>query len=289
MITCEKCGFENPEGSKYCAHCGESLYMSLERNYEYWCTRTPGYIVYLIDLSDGMKEKIDDLIDALERTFMRMISICVQGTRIKERVAMTVIGYNTSVKVIWKDMRMEDLAKKLIERRKRKIPIFDKNAEFKTEYDCVMSEGLDAAKRDIRDMIQSKNKRGMGEDILTPIVVHITNGSLSDSYYSSYQDNLDSILNSARNLINGGPSGRRVKLFNIKYGKFNDNEEEIIFPSQRPNRPVDRVLNDISTPMSDIDIKELGYSPIEVSKGARFAALNVSKGATLEWLLNSIK
>ena len=71
--------------------------MSLERNYEYWCTRTPGYIVYLIDLSDGMKEKIDDLIDALERTFMRMISICVQGTRIKERVAMTVIGYNTSV------------------------------------------------------------------------------------------------------------------------------------------------------------------------------------------------
>lgn len=50
-------------------------------------------------------------------------------------------------------------------------------------------------------MIQSKNKRGMGEDILTPIVVHITNGSLSDSYYSSYQDNLDSILNSARNLI----------------------------------------------------------------------------------------
>lgn len=112
MITCEKCGFENPEGSKYCAHCGESLYMSLERNYEYWCTRTPGYIVYLIDLSDGMKEKIDDLIDALERTFMRMISICVQGTRIKERVAMTVIGYNTSVKVIWKDMRMEDLAKK---------------------------------------------------------------------------------------------------------------------------------------------------------------------------------
>lgn len=48
-------------------------------------------------------------------------------------------------------------------------------------------------------------------------------------------------------------------------------------------------MYDISTPMSDIDIKELGYSPIEVSKGARFAALNVSKGATLEWLLNSIK
>ncbi len=62
-----------------------------------WGTDKPGHIVFLIDLSGSMDDKIDYVIESVQKTCQNILTRCVSGTSIKERVCISAYGYNLSL------------------------------------------------------------------------------------------------------------------------------------------------------------------------------------------------
>ena len=63
-----------------------------------WGSDKPGHIVFLMDLSGSMENKIDDVINAVQNTCKSIVARCMAGKDLRERVFVSVYGYNFEVK-----------------------------------------------------------------------------------------------------------------------------------------------------------------------------------------------
>ena len=139
-----------------------------------WGTDHPGHIVFLVDLSGSMKDKIDYVIDALYRTFQAIIIHCTPGGHVKNRVSVAVYGYNYHI-VELLNVDAFGLAKAFLVAKKENKPIFDKNVEAKPEHQTCMKMAFDKAKEDIEQWIAAQRANGITA-IPAPIVINITDG-----------------------------------------------------------------------------------------------------------------
>jgi uncharacterized protein YegL len=246
-----------------------------------WGTTSPGHIVYLVDLSGSMENKVDYTIDALYSVFRTLVGMCAKGREVKPRLSCTVIGYNYDAKVIWNDMPIAEIAKKVKAYKDSKIPLFDKNGEFKPQYQTCMRLAFDEAKKDIEKWINKQTKANLS--VPAPIVINITDGYPFEGKELKKEDVLSRTLQSAQALKNISIPDGHVRLFNIHHDPESQNSM-LMFPSQCPSNPAEKFLFESSSVMEGgmLNSARLRF---KATDGARCMVSNVSDVSELVKLI----
>lgn len=242
-----------------------------------WGTPSPGHIVYLIDLSGSMEGKIDYTINAMYSVLRTLVIRCVKGNTVAARLSCTVIGYNSTAKIIWDDMPILEIAKKVTNCKKYDIPIFDKNTEFKPERQTWMRLAFDEAKKDIDKWIAKQKAAKM--IMPAPIVINITDGYPYEGDKKTWSQVFQETLQSAQALMKISTSDGNVRLFNIHHDPDSKSGESI-FPHLLPSRPEEQFLFNASSEMDDDSIKTAA-DLFGTIKGARCMVSNVKDPSLL--------
>lgn len=245
-----------------------------------WGTPSPGHIVFLIDLSGSMERKIDYTIDVLNVVFRTLVGRSVKGNSVAPRLSCTVIGYNCTANVIWNDMPISEIAIKVQNFRKKGVPIFDKNTEFKPQYQTCMRLAFDEAKKDIEKWIAKQNAANM--TIPAPIVINVTDGYPYEGKEKTWEQVSKETLQSAQALMNISTPDGNVRVFNIHHDPQNVGTISV-FPSQRPTHPAEQFLFDASSEMDDETLKNalMKFEEYNISKGAKYMVTNVKDPSML--------
>ena len=246
-----------------------------------WGTPSPGHIVYLVDLSGSMENKIDYTIDALSSVFNSLVGFCAKGRTVAPRLTCTVIGYNYKAKVIWDNMPILEIAKKCVASRKNGMPIFDKNTEFKPEFQTCMRLAFDEAKKDIEKWIVKQKAANM--IIPAPIVINITDGYPYEGDSKNWNQVSQETLASVRALMNIATPDGNVRVFNIHHDP-KINKTELLFPSNRPTNAAEQFLFDASSEIDDNTLKGTARL-FNAEKGARYMVSNVKDPGLLNKLI----
>lgn len=246
-----------------------------------WGTPSPGHIVYLIDLSGSMEGKIDYTINVLNSVFRTLVGMCVKGNNVQPRLSCTVIGYNSNAKVIWDDKPISEIAKKVLDCRKNGTPIFDKNTEFKPQYQTWMRLAFDEAKKDIEKWIAKQKAANM--IIPAPIVINITDGYPYEGDGKNWSQVSQETLQSVQALMNISTPDGNVRVFNIHHDPESKGTTSV-FPSLRPSHPAEQFLFDSSSEMDEDTVKSAAEK-FNVSKGARCMVSNEKDPSTLVRLI----
>lgn len=179
-----------------------------------WGQKSPGYLVFLIDQSGSMcgtKER--KVVDAVHAAILELINNCISGTKVKNRVYITIIGYGNEnnvsiVKEGWASDYAADLQKCKVNGTKIIEPL--------SYGGTPMDEAFMMAQKCIEKWIS--DRQSSGSDIPAPIVINITDG---------YPNDATSATNAAKSLMNISTHDGNIIVFNIH---MNESEKEIRFP-----------------------------------------------------------
>lgn len=246
-----------------------------------WGAPSPGHIVYLIDLSGSMEDKIEYTVNVLNSVFNTLVGLCVKGSEVSPRLSCTVIGYNSEAKVIWDDMPIKEIAKKVVNYKKNGTPIFDKEKEFKPQYQTYMRLAFDEARKDIEKWIKKQEDAKML--IPAPIVINITDGYPYEGKEKKWEDVSLETLKSAQALMNISTPDGYVRLFNIHHDPETSNPT-LIFPSQCPSHPAEKFLFEASSVM-DEDTLTSAKTLFNTTTGARCMVSNEKDPSKLVMLI----
>ncbi len=214
-----------------------------------WGSDKPGHIVFLMDLSGSMENKIDDVINAVQNTCKSIVARCMAGKDLRERVFVSVYGYNFEVKELLTTTPSspKDLGKALKEAKSLNKPLFDKTKEAKPEYQTVMRLAFERAKSDIEQWISKQKAAGVR--IPAPIVINITDGFPYEGKDKEQKQVFSETLKSAKDLTSIATPDGNVRLFNVHFDP-DSKEETLRFPQNRPAEEHLQFLFDASSPMS---------------------------------------
>ena len=245
-----------------------------------WGTLSPGHIVFLIDLSGSMEGKIDYTINVLNDVFRTLVVRCIKGNTVRPYLTCTVIGYNCRANVIWDDIPILEIAKKMQNFRRNRVPIFDKNTEFKPQGQTYMRLAFDEAKKDIEKWIAKQNAANM--TIPAPIVVNVTDGHPYEGNEKTWELVSKETLQSVRTLMNISTPDGNVRVFNIHHDPQNVGTISV-FPSQKPTHPAELFLFDASSEMDDETLKTalIKFEEYNISKGAKYMVANLKDPSML--------
>ncbi len=246
-----------------------------------WGSKTPGHIVYLIDLSGSMENKIDYTIDVLNTVFRTIVARCTKGRVVMERVSVTIIGYNSTVKTIWNNQSVSEIATLVLDKRRSGMPLFDKTEEFKPEYQTFMAKAFDAARVDIERWIAERRKAGTA--IPAPIVINITDGSPYEGAGKTWQEVFAATEKSAKALMDISTPDGNVRVFNIHHDP-SKTDSTVIFPSERPSDPVDQFMYNASSEMDDDTVGQTRVT-FGSKKGAHYMVSNIKEPGKLVSLI----
>ena len=253
-----------------------------------WGTDKPGHIVFLIDLSGSMDDKIDYVIESVQKTCQNILTRCVSGTTIKERVCISAYGYNYRVVNLFKTnpASMRDIALLLKQSRVSGQPIFDKNNEAKPEYQTRMQMAFEKAKDDIEHWVSEQQQKGFSK-IPAPIVINITDGYPYEGKEYVQKDVFSNTLSAAKELMSVRTMDGNVRIFNVHYDP-SSRDATLRFPKSRPSGEELQFLYDASSPMSDDLIsaaKNYGFEEAEIGSKCMISnEKEVSKLASfIEW------
>lgn len=233
-----------------------------------WGQKSPGHLIFLLDQSGSMcGENEIKVVDAVHSAILELINNCISGTKVKNRVYITIIGYGNKNDVsIIKEGWANDYALDLQACKAKGTKIIDPVSYGGTP----MAEGFEMA----RDCIDKwlNDRRNAGGDIPAPIVINITDG----------MPNCESEATAAaRNVMNISTPDGNVILFNIHMDK---NGNEIRFPrtiSQAGNSDEAKFLFGISSDMNDQFVRVAHFKGFEgVTQGAKGFVANAN-GDTL--------
>lgn len=218
-----------------------------------WGSDKPGHIVFLIDLSGSMMNKIDDVINAVQNTCKSLVARCMSGSTLKERVSVSIFGYNFEVKELLKKTpsSIRDLAMAL--KASANKPLFDKTKEAKPEYQTMMRMAFDKAKSDIEQWI-NEQKRAERIRIPSPIVINITDGFPYEGDDKDQKEIYAQTLKAAQDLMAISTNDGNVRIYNVHFDP-NTKEDTLTFPKQRPKEEHLQFLFDASSPMSEDMVK----------------------------------
>lgn len=248
-----------------------------------WGTPSPGHIVYLVDLSGTMKDKVDYTIDTLNNVFRTLVGLCAKGNDVKERLTCSVIGYNNNAWVIWDNMSIRDIALKITNAIRNNDPIFDKKNEFKPQGQTWMRLAFEEARRDIHKWI---DKQTAANKIMpAPIVINITDGYPYEGESTSWEKVSEATLKAARELMSISTPDGNVRVFNIHHDPTVSASMKL-FPSIRPSDPAEKFLFDASSEMDSITLSSAKIQ-FGASEGSRYMVSNVKDPSLLvklvEW------
>ena len=237
-----------------------------------WGELSPGHFTFLIDLSGSMENKIDYTIDVLMATFKELIRFCIKGDQIKSRLYCTVIGYNSKAEIIWNNMSINEIVKKLIVFKRCGTPIFNKEIEFKPQGQTYMRLAFDEAKKDIEKWIEKLDEAKMKKP--APVVINITDGCPYEGEDKTWDEVSQETLKSALALMSISTPDGNVRLFNILYEPEAKNSTSI-FPSQCPSHPAEKFLYEASSIMDERTLEIIRNYNSKITTNARCMASNV--------------
>ena len=248
-----------------------------------WGTPSPGHIVYLVDLSGSMEDKVDYTIDTLNKVFYTLTVLCAKGNDVKERLTCSVIGYNDKAWVIWDDMSIRDIAQKVVNARQNKTPIFDKEKEFMPKGQTWMRLAFDEARKDIHKWIAKQ--KAANKIMPAPIVINITDGYPFEGGSTSWEKVSEATLKAARDLMSISTPDGNVRVFNIHHDPT-VSASMSLFPSIPPTDPAEKFLFDASSEMDSITLSNAKLN-FGASEGSRYMVSNVKDSSILvklvEW------
>lgn len=197
-----------------------------------WSSQHPGHLVYLVDLSESMKEngKIEKAMDALRNRLRNHLTRCIAGSLLIERFTVTIIGYHSHIVPLFSGgvQELHSLFREAISMQK---PLFnyDEGGIAEPKGYCCMSKAFNEAKKVIEQWIGKSN----GRECPAPIVVNISNGQPEEEG-KSHDIYVNETLQAAKELTRIGTSDGNALLFNVYVGETS-NSSEILFPVKRPD------------------------------------------------------
>lgn len=211
-----------------------------------WNSNHPGHIVYLIDLSGSMKNKINDVIHVMTEAFDNIIGRCqTLSGEVKERVSVSLYGYNYRTYPLLQKtpISINELSNLMYESEKNQAPLF--NAI--TEYQTIMQDAFETAKKDIITWISKQENEGK-KDIPSPIVINITDGYPYEGPEKDQETVFAETLKRARELTSLTTADGSIRLFNIHFDP-ETKDKTLRFPVQRPEERALQFLYDASSSM----------------------------------------
>ena len=249
-----------------------------------WGSDKPGHLVFLIDLSGSMENKIDDVINAVQNTCKSIVARCLSGKTLKERVSVSIYGYNYQIIELLQKTpsSIRDLAMALKESSNK--PLFDKTREAKPEYQTIMRLAFEKAKNDIEQWI-SKQK-SVGLRIPAPIVINVTDGFPYEGEDKNQRRVFKETLKAARELTAVSTPDGNVRLFNIHFDP-ETKEDTLRFPKRPPREEHLQFLYDASSPMTEDMVNSARAYFKEAEMGSRCMLSNEKEISNLanfiEW------
>lgn len=215
----------------------------------YWGSNHPGHIVFLIDLSESMANKIDDVIGAMQNTCKSLVARCMAGRTLKERVSVSVYGYNCQITKLLKKTpsSIGDLATALKVSITENKPLFDKTKEAKTQGFANYRLAFEKSKNDIEQWIGEQITAGI-TNVPSPIVINITDGNISERDGEGLC--ITESMKAANDLTSLATKDGNVRLFNICF-EVKSNKERLSFVKDYPQESNLQFLFNISSPMSE--------------------------------------
>lgn len=222
-----------------------------------WGSDKPGHIVFLVDLSGSMYNKIDYTIDAIEKTCFTIMGRTMSGGKPKERVSISIYGYNNCIHNLFEPytsaQELNDILYRLNEVRKnenKEAALFDKKGKAKPQNATYMQLAFETAKKDIENWISRQEKKFGPDKVPAPIVLNITDGYPWEGEKPT-NDVFTDTLKAAKELMAIKTQDGNVRIFNIHHDP-NIEGPTIKFPKDRPNSNVEtQFLYDASSPMSE--------------------------------------
>lgn len=233
-----------------------------------WGQKSPGHLIFLLDQSGSMSgENEIKVVDAVHAAILELINNCISGTKVKNRVYITIIGYGNEDDVsILKEGWASDYAIDLQQCKANGTKIIEPVSYGGTP----MAEGFQMALDCIERWIDER--KTAGTDIPAPIVINITDGMPNSE---------DEAKDAAHDIMNTTTPDGNVILFNIH---MDEDGNEIRFPrtlSQAGGSDEAKFLFEISSEMNDQFIRVAHSKGFEgVTKGAKGFIANAN-GDTL--------
>ena len=215
-----------------------------------WSTTTPGHLIFLIDLSGSMIDKIDIVIESIEKTCQSILSRNVAGVTIKERVSISAYGYNNRVTNLFENnpATLQDIDILLARTCGYGWPIFDKENEAKPDGQTCMRLAFEKAKEDIEQWIANQTRKGFTR-IPAPIVINITDGYPYEEG-AVQEDVFKNTVKAAKDLMSVRTMDGNVRIFNVHFDPSSI-ETSLRFPKTRPSSEELQFLFDASSTMSE--------------------------------------
>lgn len=225
----------------------ETLYGSNRPYQLQWGSSQPGHIVFLVDLSGSMADKIDYVIDALQKTCQSIVTRCISGTQVKNRVSVSIYGYNYHIVELLKADAL-GLAKAVAVARKGNQPMFDKEGTAKPEYQTCMKMAFDKAKEDVEQWIAQQKAQGKTR-IPSPIVINITDGQPYEGDDLTPEETFNKTRLAAQAVMNVSTDDGPVRIFNVHHDP-GITDPSLSFPASQPTTSDHMAfLYQISSPM----------------------------------------
>ena len=214
----------------------------------------------------GKNEK--KVVDAVHAAILELVNNCISGTKVKERVFITIIGYGNPKDVsIIKKGWASDYARDLQKCKENGTRIIEPESYGGTPMDLGFQKAAECIEKWLED------RQSAGGDIPAPIVINITDGMPNSN---------EDATREAKKLMNMSTPDGNVIVFNIHMDEYSNNE--IRFPST----PADagdseeaQFLFDISSEMTDQFVRVAKSKGFEgVCRGAKGFIANAN-GDTL--------
>ncbi len=234
-----------------------------------WGTKSPGHLLFLLDQSGSMAGKNEQKVaDAVHAAILELINNCISGTKVKERVFITIIGYGNQEDVsIIKEGWASDYARDLQKCKENGTRIIAPESFGGTPMELGFQKAAECITKWLND------RQNAGGEIPAPIVINITDGMPNST---------ETATSEAKKLMNMSTPDGNVILFNIHMDEFSNHE--IQFPST-PAEAGDSMeahfLYDISSEMTEQFVRVAKSKGFEgVCKGAKGFVANAN-GDTL--------
>ncbi len=251
-----------------------------------WGRPTPGHIIFMIDQSGSMDgEKAQMAVECIQNSLVEIVLGSLDGTKIKDRAYITVIGYGRHSKPVsiiregWVSEWLDDVLKA----KKSKSTVIEVVDESDS-WDTPMTEAFELAKKCLDAWIAKREEdaqKNPTHSMAAPIVINITDGMPNDK--NSAKTAAESILNTET------PDGN-VLLFNAHINIDNTGAETIC-PSDRSEivddeyKEAAEFLYGISSKLTDKQVAQAKAKGFEtVTKGAMGFVANVRKATLVRFI-----